>query len=59
MTLKTMKTSKYVLSTVLKIIIVCEYYQALISNAIKLMQYDNNNQKVKYDYLKKLSILNI
>ena len=56
---KAMKISEHMLSTVLKTIAVCEHYQVLISNAAKLIQCDNNDQKVKHDCLKKLSILNI
>ena len=47
------------LSTVSKTIAVHECHQALISNAVKLMQCNNNNRKSKHDYLKKLRILNI
>ena len=36
-----------------------EYRQSLINNIMKLVQHDNNNKKVKHDYLKKLNILNI
>ena len=59
MTLKSMKTSKYVLSMMLKIIAACEHYQALTDDAVKLMWHDNNDWKIKHDCFKKLSILNI
>ena len=54
-----MKMSEYVLSTMLKVIIMCEHYQDLTNNAAKLVWYNNNDWKVKHDYLKKLTVLNI
>ena len=47
------------LSTALKTITVCEHHQALISDAVKLMQHDNNDKKSKHNCFKKLKILNI
>ena len=47
------------LFTMLKAVVACEHYQNLTDDATELIQYDNNNRKVKYDYLKKLNILNI
>ena len=42
-----------------KIIAAREHHQNLINNKTKLLCYDNNNHKIKYNYLKKLNTLDI
>ena len=59
MSSKEMKMSEYILLTVLKAIIVCEHCQDLTDNAAELVWYDNNDWKVKHDYLKKLTVSDI
>ena len=49
----------YSLLNMFKIAAAHKCHQSLINNKTKLLYYDNNNHKIKHNYLKKLNILNI
>ena len=59
MSSKEMKTSEHILSIVLKAIIMHEHHQDLTDDATELVWCDNNDQKVKHDCLKKLTVSDI